>query len=188
MKKSAAGTIKTDKGLTLTEILIAITVIVIAILPAMWVFISGTTGIHVTRNYHTAVLFAREATEACRAYSYTWLDSEDLYVDGNSSNGLDEPFKSINQKDSSIDEGVMKTRFLEHAFSMDNGDDDRFWNTKEIRDVVFNRTVNIFNVASAEADVKPECKIIEVIMTWNEPSTGEERSFKMTTALARTKM
>lgn len=177
---------RNTSGLTLPEVMAATVVLAIALLPSLWFFISGTTGIHVTRNYHTAVLFAQEAVEACRAYSFTWLDSSDLFVPG-STTELAEPFRSINQEHG-VSAAIMRRSFVDVAFEEDNGDDDRFWNTKKVGIVEFTRTVEIFNVAGSEAGTVPECKIIEVTVSWIEPSIDRELSVTMTTALARTKI
>lgn len=177
-----------EKGLTLAEIMVSFAIIVIAGLPVIWVFINGTTGIIITKNYVTAVAFAREAIEACRAYSFTWLDADDLFVGGGSSGGLAEPYKSIKAQDGSITDAIFLSRFIETDFANDDGDDDRYWHTKTIRDVTFTRVVDIFPAQGINADIKPDCKVVTVTITWNEPKLGKDMSYTLTTALAKNRM
>jgi len=160
------------QGFTLTEILIAVSIATLVIVPFLGFFMNSTKNVQSTKDYVTAIMFAKEAIEECRAYPFDWLDKDsDLTVP---------PYSSYT--------GITAKNFLEEDFANDDGNNDKFWHTKTVDCIEFTRDVNIEPIAGTIDDIDIMLKQVTITVSFMSRSSHKKVEYTAKACITKLKI
>jgi prepilin-type N-terminal cleavage/methylation domain-containing protein len=160
------------QGFTLTEVLIAISIAALIIVPFLGFFMNSTKNVQSTRDYVTAIMFAKEAIEDCRSYPFDWLDAD--------SDLTKPPYSAYT--------GVTRKNFLEEDFANDDGPNDKFWHTKKVGGVEFTRDVDIEPINGNVADIDIMLKEISVTVSFVSHSSNKKVKYTAKACITKLKI
>ncbi len=148
---------KTNRGLTLPEVLITILLISILFSLAI-VFSTNLRATKKMRNKEIAIALAQQAVEALRASPYDLLDD--------------------------ADQSDMKERSIEYDLNTSSGLSDLLEPAFNAGGVKYERKVEVTNVPPVQSEGTPIClKHIRVQVKWTTPD-GEKLNYEITTAIS----
>jgi len=163
---------KKSYGFTLTEILIAVAIAAVVIVPFLGFFMNSTKNVQSTKDYVTAIMFAKEAIEECRSYPFDWLDAD--------SDLTKPPYSSYT--------GVTTKNFLEEDFANDDGDNDQFWHTKKVGGIEFTRDVDIQPIQGKTSDIDIMLKQVTVTVSFMSISSHQKVEYTAKACITRLKI